>query len=182
MCMPSNRPVKKRAAIAVALGAALVLGAWFLVPRSVDRTLTGVLWRDGDPAVLETVNVEICGQSRGAHFWGDLSMPEMGLRAERCALSLGSGFSWLREADRNVNSSGQALGAIVCSWPMRRVVVLFEEELTTDGSSTWGHIGGEHRLLLCAPCTTREEAVETAAQLCGSSRGYRQAYQRCAFS
>ena len=144
---------------AIVIAVALVLGAWFLVPRSVDRTLTGVLWRDGDPSVLETVTVEIHGQSRGAHFWGDLSVPEMGLRAERCALSLYGGFSWLREADRDVNGNGQALGAIVCSWPMRRVVVLFEEEITTDGSSTRGHIGGEHRLLLCAPCTTLEDAV-----------------------
>ena len=46
---------------AIVIAVALVLGAWFLVPRSVDRTLTGVLWRDGDPAVLETVTVEIRG-------------------------------------------------------------------------------------------------------------------------
>lgn len=168
---------KKKTFFVALLCALAVCIGWFIMPTPVNSTIPGVLWRD-DSEFYQFVTVELQGQRSGFQFWGDIAVPEMGLRIENASLNLGNGYAKLYGS--NINNDARALGAVVSTDCLRTLLLLFREDCvsgTADGTDyVTSHMGGQNRLMLSAPCATREEAVDIGNRLCKKSVGYRQHY------
>lgn len=167
---------KKRLIFLLSLCMLLLLTVWYIMPRTVDLTLQGVVWRDGDTSLCQNVTVHIQGKLTGYHFWGSISVPELELTAEDESLSFpvfGNYVRCLRNS--NLNDNQCALGAIAAGRSMRKLALIFHEDCTVDFLGNTSHltifIGGRGELMLSAPAETREDAVTLANQLCAHSTG-----------
>lgn len=149
---------------------------WYIMPRTVDLALPGVVWRDGDTSLCQTVTVQIQGKLTGYHFWGSISVPELELTAEDESFSLPVFGNYVRcFQNSNLNDEQCALGAIVAGRSMRKFALIFHEDCTVDFLGNTSHltiyIGGRGELMLSAPAETREDALTLANQLCAHSTG-----------
>ena len=161
---------RRRFVLGAALAAAaLVVGGllWWSAAGpavEIERTYTGVLWRNGDEGLCREVTVRVSGVMDRRTFSGDIRVEELGLETTGVRVRLDNGHAFLDTAPHDYLDEPY-LASVLEEGDFAAMTFFVAEPVHATEGYTESRFGGASALLISAPCTDRAEALAVFQQL-----------------